>query len=364
MPPKIPAAVSEKGQQAHDSPSPIFFTRVIDIDPSKSASDLHLARRTPAEICFISYDASFKRVLGNFPALTLMEQREDMFAHEAGVYINSTGCNYFTSNYQSGHSIQVHSFNHASGEIRECKYEDVVNANGACHYNDKILFCSQGDLATPSALVLVDPKTSESTILLNNFHGRDFNSINDVVVHHARDEIWFTDPTYGAIQDFRLPQDLPCQVYRFKPSTGQIWCVADGFVECNGLCFSPDHSKMYITDTGSVQGPVPDRRKPATIYEFDVVDEGTRLANRRLFAYCDDGIPDGIKCDVDGNVYSGCGDGVHVWAPDGLLLGKIYVGSQVANFNFVEGGMWMMAEQRLFFCSLQAEGALVAKECR
>jgi gluconolactonase len=360
---RLPAVVDVK-EQDYENAEFTLFTRVNNVSSTRIATDLHLARLLPPQPGFISYDAGLKALLGDYPILTLMEERDHMFAHEAGVYINSTDCNYFTSNYQSGHSIQVHSINHSNGEIKECKYDNVVNANGACHYNDKILFCSQGDLTTPSALVLVDPATSESKMLLNSFHGREFNSINDVVVHHARDEIWFTDPTYGAIQDFRPSQDLPCQIYRFKPSTGQIWCVADGFVECNGLCFSPDYSKMYVTDTGSVQGPTPDRRKPASIYVFDVVDQGTRLANRRMFAYCDNGIPDGIKCDVHGNVYSGCGDGVHVWGPDGLLLGKIYIGSQVANFNFVKGGMWMMAEQKLFFCKMQAEGAFVALECK
>ena len=92
---------------------------------------------------------------------------------------------------------------------------------------------------------------------------------------------------------------LPSQVYRFKPSTGQIWCVADGFVQCNGLCFSPDYKKMYITDTAALQAhgtPANGQnisinpRLPASIYSFDVVDDGTRLVNRQMFAYCDVGV--------------------------------------------------------------------------
>ena len=165
---------------------------------------------------------------------------------------------------------------------------------------------------------------------------------------------------------------LPSQVYRFKPSTGQIWCVADGFVQCNGLCFSPDYKKMYITDTGAFQAhgtPAHGHnislnpRLPASIYCYDLVDHGTGLVNRRTFAYTDAGVPDGIKCDEAGNVYSGCGDGVHIWDPSGTLLGKIYVGSTVANFNFTKEGIWMMAEEKLFFCELAAKGTLVKIEC-
>lgn len=129
---------------------------------------------------------------------------------------------------------------------------------------------------------------------------------------------------------------------------------------------------MYVTDTGVLQahgGPgngqsfSADLKLPATIYEFDVVDGGKRLANRRMFAFCDSGIPDGIKCDVDGNVWSGCGDGVHVWAPDGTLLGKVYVGGVIANFNFTKEGIWMMAEEKLFFAEVGVKGCLVAVEC-
>lgn len=349
------------------------YNSVRDYDCKRShQGDLEYARAMPYHPCFISYDPSFKTLIGDSAKITLVEQRADKFAHEAGVYIKSTNKNYFTSNYQSGKSIETYAVDCTTFEITEDKFDKVVTANGACHYNDKVLYCCQGDFNTPSALVLVDPATGKSEIMLNNLYGREFNSINDVVIHHARDEIWFTDPTYGWEQAFRPSPMLPSQVYRFKPSTGQIWCVADGFVQCNGLCFSPDYKRMYITDTGALQahGAAPNGsnisinyRCPATIYSFDVVENGARLANRQMFAYTDAGIPDGIKCDTAGNVYSGCGDGVHVWDPTGTLLGKIYTGGVVANFNFTKDGMWMMAEEKLFFCELAADGALVEIEC-
>lgn len=154
--------------------------------------------------------------------------------------------------------------------------------------------------------------------------------------------------------------------------------VADGFAQCNGLCFSPDYTKMYVTDTGAVQahgGPKDGHnfsvnpRLPCTIYEYDVVANGTRLANRRVFAFCDTGVPDGIKCDERGNVYSGCGDGVHVWNQEGTLLGKISIGGTCANFCFSKGtdgkkGIWMFGEEELYFCELPGvEGCLVKVEC-
>jgi gluconolactonase len=227
-------------------------------------------------------------------------------------------------------------------------------------------------MSNPSALILTDAVSGKSEDLLNNFQGRPFNSINDVIIHHANDEIWFTDPTYGYEQAFRPSPDLPSQIYRFKPSTGQTWCVADGFVQCNGLCFSPDYKTLYVTDTGACQAHTGPRdghnfsmnpRLPATIYSFDVTDSGTTLSNRKTFAFCDSGVPDGIKCDEEGNVYSGCGDGVHVWSPQGTLIGKIVTGGCVANFCWSKEGMWMFGEEELYLCKFGAKGALVDVEC-
>jgi gluconolactonase len=151
-----------------------------------------LAAKGPA---FIVYDSAFEDVIGPEPTLTLVESRGDKFAHEAGVYIQKTDRNYFTSNYQSGKTVEIYSVDSKEHKIVEHSFPDVKNGNGGCWYRDQILFCGQGDLTSPSALVLVDPSTSSSETLINNFHGRPFNSLNDVVVHHANDELWFTGKT-------------------------------------------------------------------------------------------------------------------------------------------------------------------------
>jgi gluconolactonase len=141
---------------------------------------------------FIVYDSAFEDVVGSSPSLTLVETRADKFAHEAGVYIQKTDSNYFTSNYQSGKSVEIYSVDNKGHKVVQHSFPSVKNGNGGCWYKDQILFCAQGDLTSPSALVLVDPSTSSSRTLLNNFHGRPFNSLNDVVVHHDNDDLWFT----------------------------------------------------------------------------------------------------------------------------------------------------------------------------
>ncbi|KAK2855647.1 hypothetical protein FQN49_004981 [Arthroderma sp. PD_2] len=372
------------------------ITKIDHVDKARAVKDPEYARSFSKTPSFCVYDERFvKDVIGPAPKIQLVEERREKgehFAHEAGVYIRATNSVYFTSNFQTCDPIDLYGINCDTHKIEKLEYPEVVQANGACNYPgriastyasaryggearsqpDRILYCSQGDHSTPSGLVLVDPVTKESETLINNFHGREFSSVNDVVIHHGTGDIWFTDPTYGHEQGFRPDPLLPAHVYRFRPSTNDCSVLADGFDMCNGLCFSPDYSLLYVTDTGAAKARSHsgdghmfafNHRNAGTIYVYDVVDEGTRIANRRTFAFCDLGVPDGIKCDENGYVYSGCGDGVHVWDPNGTLVGKIVVGCTTANFCFVKGGIWMFSEKDLYFCEIRAKGALVEIEC-
>lgn len=99
-------------------------------------------------------------------------------------------------------------------------------------------------------------------------------------------------------------------------------------------------------------------------YAFDVSTYSGQpfLVNRRLFAMADNGFPDGIKCDMNGNVFSGCGDGVHVWSPGGVLIGKILVPGGVANLCFGERNeLFILNSTRLWRAVLEnsTRGALL-----
>jgi gluconolactonase len=195
---------------------------------------------------------------------------------------------------------------------------------------------------------------------LSSFYGHNFSSVNDVKQHYHTGDIWFTDAQYGFLQNFRPDPNIPNQVYRFSPLTGNVQVVADGFTQSNGIEFSPDFKTLYVTDTGarlfSTNGT-----RPATIYAFDIVKE-KYLRNRRVFAYVDVGIPDGIHTDTKGNVWSGCGDGVQVWDEEGVLLGKVRVENGSANFAFVPGGMIVFNEYRLFLVRIGVQGREVERD--
>jgi gluconolactonase len=127
-------------------------------------------------------------------------------------------------------------------------------ANGGINHGPGILFCAQGSRDTPGGLVHMSPTPPYTTqTLLDNFHGRQFNSLNDVVVH-TDGSIWFTDPIYGFEQGFRPEPQLRSQVYRFDPMSGDVRAVADGFGRPNGICFSPDEQTLYVTDTDWIHG--------------------------------------------------------------------------------------------------------------
>ena len=334
---------------------------------------------------FHVYDDAFLEVLGGNPTLTLIAQSaSDPLFHEAVVWHNQTQEMFFSQNAGSPaagtglkKSAIVQKISLADAAAAAGKKDAkakvatvnatpaVINPNGGTNYRGKIVFAGQGqgDKSAPSLYAMDPVAPHKTTVLVNNFFGRQFNSLNDVSVNPRNKDLYFTDVHYGYLQDFRPVPGLPTQVYRFDDRTGAVSVVADGFSAANGLTFSPDGKSAYVTDTGYIHGKEGNNAlMPATIYRFDVADDGT-FDNRKTFAYVSSGIPDGIHCDTKGNVYTGCGDGVHVFNPSGKLIGKIFLGTGVANFNFAgKGKMVICAETKLYYATLGAEGAVVASE--
>ncbi|KAF2029745.1 levo-lactonase [Setomelanomma holmii] len=236
----------------------------------------------------------------------------------------------------------------------------VINPNGGTNYKGNIIFAGegQGDDIT-SALYVMNPLPPyNTTTLINNYFGRQFSSLNDLVINPNNKEVYFTDTLYGFLQDFRPPPGLRNQVYRYNFQTGAIRVVADDFTLPNGVTFSPDGNKAYVTDTGIALGFYGrNLSSPASVYSFDVNKDGT-FQNRKTFAYVPEFIPDGVHTDSVGRVYAGCGDGVHVWNTSGKLIGKIYTGTTAANFQFAGNGRMIITGQtKLFYVTLKASGA-------
>ncbi|HEX2581436.1 MAG TPA: SMP-30/gluconolactonase/LRE family protein [Dongiaceae bacterium] len=195
------------------------------------------------------------------------------------------------------------------------------------------------------------------TVLADRYQGKRLNSPNDVVVK-SDDSIWFTDPIYGIATDYegeRAESEIgACHVYRIDPLNGALSIVADDFECPNGLCFSPDEKLLYISDTGAFQAKFPTQH----IRIFSV--RGATLGAGRVFAKVRPGVSDGFRCDEHGNLWTSAGDGVHCYAPDGTLLGKILVPEIVSNLTF--GGrrrnrLFITATTSLYSIYLNTRGA-------
>ena len=197
------------------------------------------------------------------------------------------------------------------------------------------------------------------TVVADKFDGKPLNSPNDIVCK-SDGSIWFTDPPFGILgyyEGYVGKIELPTNVYRVDGKTGQI-AVATGDVNRpNGLAFSPDEKRLYVVESNM----------PRSILVFDVTDNGTKLANKRKFIDPGAGTPDGFRCDVDGNLWCGWGmgeegmDGVHVFNPDGKLIGQINLPERCANLCF--GGtyrnrLFMPASTSLYSLYVNTQGAI------
>ncbi|ANG63224.1 hypothetical protein A8C75_12565 [Marinobacterium aestuarii] len=323
----------------------------------------------PANGHFIAYSDEFCEVVGSDPQFYTVIETD---AHEGPVYVEAENALYFTtlpasSNIPVANAKQVairkislacDSFPLAPQAVTTVRAASNM-ANGMTLDSDgRLVICEQGTRTTQARISRLDIRTGAVERLVDEWRGLRFNSPNDVVVK-SDGTVWFTDPSYGALQGFKDAPLVGDYVYRHDPATQQTSVVADSFNKPNGLAFSPDESILYINDSGAIQGPGSYfANLPHHIRAFDVRG-GRQLENGRLFAVVSPGIPDGLKVDTCERVYSSSASGVQVFSRDSALLGEI-IAPGVANFSF--GGpennvLYMMADTRIWAARIAAVGA-------
>jgi gluconolactonase len=198
------------------------------------------------------------------------------------------------------------------------------------------------------------------TVLADSFDGKKLTGPNDVVVK-SDGSIWFSDNGAGIRGNYlghKAAQELPYRVYRIDGRTGQMTVAVGGMQRPNGLCFSPDEKRLHVVDTPGTGAK--------TTHVYELVDDGTKVANGRVFFDASPGYADGIRCDTEGNVWAGFSggegeDGIAVFAPDGKLIGRILLPERCANVCF--GGvkrnrLFMAASQSIYSLYVEAQGAV------
>ncbi len=315
------------------------------------------------EGAFVIYAEEFREVLGGDPSLEKLVETD---AHEGPVYDRSSNSLLFTTvprtvgvPLPNWEEVSIRRLALATLDLSTLR-ETSNMANGMTQDREgRLLVCEQGTKTHRARIGRIDLGSPESTsTVVDEWFGLTFNSPNDIVVK-SDGTIWFTDPSYGFLQGFKDQPLVGDFVYRYDPATGETVVVADSFNKPNGLAFSPDEEILYINDSGAIQGP-------GTYYvnlshhirAFDVAD-GRQLVNDRLFAVVTPSIPDGLKTDSDGRVYSSCSSGVKVYNPQTKLIGEILVPG-VANFCFggPEGNeLFMLNDVAIYRATLRARGA-------
>jgi gluconolactonase len=344
----------------------------------------------------ITLDDRFKKyALGNTPIQRLYHSKEMLWAE--GPAWNGVGKYLLWSDIPNNIQLRwleedghVSTFRHPAG-----------NSNGnTFDFEGRQISCEHGNRR-----VVRYEYNGKVTVLADKFEGKPFNAPNDAVVHPADGAIWFTDPGYGSLMNYEGNKGellLKEAVYRIDAKSGKIDKLTDEIFKPNGLCFSPDYKKLYVADTGASHY----KDAPKNIKVWDIV-EGTKLAKGREFASMklkmdatiEDrkrlveelkrlsreerpadigaalrgeqkvdkaGFADGIRADVDGNIWASAGwvgdgyDGVHCFAPDGARIGQILLPEICSNVCF--GGtkrnrLFMTGSTSLYAVYVETQGA-------
>ena len=209
-------------------------------------------------------------------------------------------------------------------------------ANGQCRDRQgRLIQCSHRDRCLYRTEL--DGKVTK---LVDRHAGKRLNAPNDVTIK-SDGSIWFSDPLYGINRDYEggiQESEQSPALYRFDPESNKITIAAGDFEGPNGLVFSPDESRLYVSESGDMRKENPEQY----IRVFDVDAKG-KLHGGEVFHKVEPGFADGITMDEEGNIWSSAADGVHCIDPTGRLLGKVLVPYLVSNLTF--GGYF---KNRLF----------------
>lgn len=308
-------------------------------------ADMHLPpqpTRYPSDVWKVIDDRFRQYMIGNTP---LQRQWTGSLWAEGPAW-NGPGRYVVFSDIPNNRQMR---WDEATGEVSLLRPVSNFSNGNTFDFQGRQISCEHA----PARLVRYD-WNGTAEVLAEEYEGTQLNAPNDAVVHPETGGIVFTDPGYGSHWHYEgdvRELELPTSVYHLDPESRELTRLTEDIFKPNGLCFSPDYATLYVADTAPTHHP----EEKARIIAWDVEENGKRLTNRRVFTELDAGFHDGIRADVDGNVWAATAfggegvDGVHVYAPDGTKLGQVLMPESCANLCFCGA-----QRNRLFICGSQS----------
>jgi gluconolactonase len=239
---------------------------------------------------------------------------------------------------------------------------EVEYTNGHCLDHDgSLLHCSHGQRAIVRTPLFNGRLLGDTTmqVVVDRYQGRRLNSPNDIVVKR-NGTIWFSDPPYGIVSDREghaaTSEQSANHVFRFDPNTRELRAATDWLQEPNGLAFSPDESKLYVSDTSAALRTDGSGHHHIAVFDVDNLDQ---LHNPRVFAEINPGLADGFRIDKQGWIYTSSEDSVQIYHPDGSQMAKLYVPEKVGNLCFggrLHNHLYVAASSSLYRFTLNTQG--------
>ena len=355
----LPFSLTSRLESSFDrnSSEPFSFTNFTD-NYKDNLPSLALSQQTELfasrQASFISYSSEFTALIGYEPELQLLAARPTSirFAHEGGTFVPETNEVWFTADQLPIQNTNVSGLNLKTNATELLSiFPPMVTPNGLQYFDGFVYICSQGHLKTPGGIYAVNPTTLASRLVVNSWFGLRLNSPNDVTFTTkvgSRRYMWFTDPQVAYMQNFGSSPQLGSYVYRFDLMTSELRPVLTDLMIPNGIAFSEDETTLYVSDTASSSGS----RDTYFVYAYDLTKDALPV-NRRVFSVSSLGIPDGIKIDKAGRVWTGEGDGINVRSRSGTLLGVILgrnlcQSGVISNFAFTEKTVIILAQEKLW----------------
>ncbi|KAG8215752.1 hypothetical protein J3R82DRAFT_7650 [Butyriboletus roseoflavus] len=332
--------------------------------------------------------SSFLYVTGPNATIRLVASKPGWaFAHEAPIYVPDLNVVFFASasGGSLGHSgwynnsvvsmLNMTEVDNALAattgginiQIQTLNLSDTVQMvnGGTGPYKGRLLFVTSGRALLPPSVVLVNPSPPyNTTVLLDNYFGRQPCASSPLTLETSKADIRMCIASIRRLVKFTLS---PTNSYNQMASPLPLMVKLPSSII---LQINPQvrhrPSRWFFgkqSDVSRYNASFPwTRLLPVVLtlhynsYQYDVDPVTQSFENRRVFAYSDSGIPDGIQLDTNGNIFSGCGDGIHVWDPKGTLIGKFFLNSTAPEMIFTKSGLLIFNDEMIYLANIQAQG--------